>query len=188
MRRPHFTLASVVILALSSSCTIPRTVDRLQDEAPPPEFGRPTWVRTCAGFGAWIGGIAGGVVSIGLLPVTYPMSLLAGDHLGEYTQTEFLLFPAVGLAAAGHALLGTPPDLLDYTFRRAWSSQQWPESTYDLVPLDPPGIPQAWARPADVEPLQIPPVPADAPVETPKDGGKAAGTESGKVAPKDPPK
>src|SRR5688500_13732079 len=69
--------------AILPACTIARTIDRLQDRSPPPEFGRPGWVRTIAGVGAWTGGVLGGIASIVLLPVTYPVSLLAGDSFGE---------------------------------------------------------------------------------------------------------
>jgi hypothetical protein len=128
----------VVALALSTSCTVPGTVESLQANSPPPEFGRPAWVRTSAGVGAWVGGIFGGVISIALLPVTYPVSLIAGDGLGDSRQ-EFLFLPAVGGAAVGHFLLGTPPDLVDHLFRRAWQQNPPPENTYELVPMVEPG-------------------------------------------------
>jgi hypothetical protein len=111
-------------------------VDNLQDHDPPPEFGRPGWVRVIAGAGGWIGGIAGGVVSVVLLPISYPISLLANEGMSENTS-EFLWWPAVGGAALGHSLIGTPPDLLDYLFRRAWKSESPPVNTYELVPMAP---------------------------------------------------
>lgn len=138
MARTFFTLAAAAAL---SACSIPRTVERLQDRNPPPEFGRPGWVRASAGAGAWIGGVLGGVASVVLLPVTYPISLLAGDGLGEAGSEEFLLFPAMGGASFGHFLFGTPPDLLDFLFRRAWVSEPLPENPYELVPMEPPQTP-----------------------------------------------
>jgi hypothetical protein len=137
MSRAIFT----AVLVLLSACTLPRTVDRLQQRCPPPEFGRPGWVRACAGTGAWIGGIAGGVVSIALLPVTYPLSLLCSDGLGEASSEELLFFPVMGGAAAGHFLFGAPPDLVDHVFRRAWFTEPLPENTYELVPMEPPMSP-----------------------------------------------
>lgn len=128
-------------LALLSACAIPRTVDRLHDTCPPPEFGRPGWVRFLAASGAWIGGIVGGAISVVVLPVTYPISLLAGDAFSEGGREEFLLFPAVGLATAGHFMLGAPADVIDHVLYRAWFVDPLPESSYDLVPMQPPQTP-----------------------------------------------
>src|SRR5262249_44808592 len=99
MRRTYFILGTFTLVALGvpTACSLPGTVDRLQGNNPPPEFGRPGWVRGSAGVGAWIGGIVGGVASIVVLPITYPISLLAGDSLGgEVSRQEFLLFPMTG--------------------------------------------------------------------------------------------
>ncbi|HEX5054207.1 MAG TPA: hypothetical protein VFZ65_20685 [Planctomycetota bacterium] len=139
MKRAYFS----VIGLLLGGCAIPNTVSALGDRSPPPEFGRPVWVRVFAGTGAWIGGVVGGVASIVLLPVTYPMSLLASEGLGEHSSSEFLFFPALGGAALGHCLLGMPPDLLDYTFRRAWISSEDPAMAYDFMPLEGPMVPTA---------------------------------------------
>ncbi|MGE3171566.1 MAG: hypothetical protein AB7O97_03005 [Planctomycetota bacterium] len=141
MRRAIFTVASISAPLLLAACAIPRTVDRLQGLCPPPEFGRPGWVRACAGTGAWVGGIVGGVVSVVLLPVTYPLSLLCDDGLGEASAEELMFFPAVGGAAAGHFLFGGPPDLIDHVFRRAWFEEPQPQNTYELVPMEPPRSP-----------------------------------------------
>lgn len=143
MRRAIFTVASISAPLLLAACAIPRTVDRLQGLCPPPEFGRPGWVRACAGTGAWVGGIVGGVVSVVLLPVTYPLSLLCDDGLGEASAEELMFFPAVGGAAAGHFLFGGPPDLIDHVFRRAWFEEPQPQNTYELVPMEPPRSPDA---------------------------------------------
>lgn len=134
---------------LLAGCAVPNTVEGLDDTCPPPEFGRPAWVRTFAGVGAWAGGIVGGVASIVLLPVTYPLSLIAEDGLGEHSASEFLLFPAIGGAALGHCLLGTPPDVVDYLFRRVWVGSGHEVATYDFVPMPGPAVPQA---PADAPP------------------------------------
>jgi hypothetical protein len=128
----------VACLGSLACCGLSRTIDHLQDE-PPPEFGRPAWVRTSAGVGAWIGGVAGGVVSIVALPITWPISLLAGDNLGgEVSKQEFLLLPMTSGAAIGHFLLGAPTDAVDFVFRRAWVGSPQPGNTYDLIPMEPP--------------------------------------------------
>ena len=123
---------------LLSGCTVSHGIDTLASACPPPEFGRPLWVRFFAGTGAWIGGIAGGVVSVAALPITYPISLLA-----ENGQAEFLFFPAMGGAAVGHALLGGASDVVDYTFRRAWVGSDDPVTRYDYVPAEGPPLPAA---------------------------------------------
>lgn len=126
------------------ACAIPATIDQLDARNPPPEFGRPGWVRTSAGIGAWIGGITGGVVSIAALPITYPLSLVASDGLGEQAASDFLLWPALGGAALGHCLLGVPTDLVDYLCRRVWVGNETDvENSYELVPMDPPAVPTA---------------------------------------------
>jgi hypothetical protein len=135
LRRAHAVLTSALLLG---ACAIPETIEALDDRSPPPEFGRPAWVRVPAGVGAWVGGILGGAVSIVVLPITYPLSLAADDGLGEHGTAEFVLFPAMVCASVGHALLGTPPDVLDYCFRRAWIEPSPPLTTYEFVPLPPP--------------------------------------------------
>ena len=135
--------AACCLLALTfTSCTISTTVESLGENSPPPELGRPGWVRVCAGTGAWIGGIVGGLVSIVLLPIDYPIMLLADDGLGERTASDFLLWPAMGGAAFGHALLGCPPDVVDYVFRRAWVGEPDDVPRYDLVPMPGPALPK----------------------------------------------
>jgi len=128
---------------LLGSCAIKTNIDTLGAECPPPEFGRPGWVRACAGTGAWIGGVLGGLVSIVALPISYPISLLADDGLNEHTRMEFLLWPAMGGAAIGHALLGGPPDALDYVFHRAWVDSPSPVTSYELIPMADPAVPKA---------------------------------------------
>lgn len=129
---------------LLGACAIPNTIDSLDARNPPPEFGRPGWVRTSAGIGAWIGGIGGGIASIVVLPITYPLSLLADDGLGEQASSEFVLWPALGGAALGHCLLGIPTDVVDYLFRRVWIGNETEvENSYQVMPLDPPAVPTA---------------------------------------------
>jgi hypothetical protein len=125
------------------SCAIPNTLEMLADHSPPPEFGRPAWVRTCAGVGGWLGAIIGGVASVATLPITYPLSLAADEGLGEHSSDELLLAPAVGMSAVGHCLLGLPADLIDWTFYRAWVAPNDPVTDYDWTPLDPVVMPKA---------------------------------------------
>lgn len=127
---------------LLTSCAIPNTLDMLGDASPPPEFGRPGWVRACAGVGGWCGALVGGVASICTLPITYPLSLAADEGLGEHSSDELLLAPAIGMSAVGHCIGGLPADFLHWTFYRAWVTPVDPVTSYELVPLDPVVIPK----------------------------------------------
>jgi hypothetical protein len=135
--------APVLFALLFGACTIGETFEALDDRSPPPEFGRPVWVRVPAGIGAWIGGIAGGVVSIVTLPVTFPISLIAGDDLGEFGKNELIWFPAMAGASVGHAFLGTPVDIVDYMFRRVWVEPSPPLTSYEFVPMEGAALPKA---------------------------------------------
>lgn len=141
MRAPLCLLGLLLV-----SCSVPTTVARLGDHSPPPEFGRPGWVKAFAAVGAWTGGVVGGIASIVVLPVTYPISLLAGDDLGPGGEAEFLLFPASGGAAFGHALFGCPPDVVDYVFRRAWVGGEDPTNPYEVVPMPEGEVPREGAE------------------------------------------
>lgn len=127
---------SVLPVLMFTSCAIPNTIEMLGDRSPPPEFGRPGWVRAVAGVGGWVGGIIGGVASIATLPISYPLSLWADEGLGEHSADELILAPAVGMAAFGHTLFGLPVDLFDWTFRRAWIDNIDPITDFNLTPLD----------------------------------------------------
>ncbi|MFK7740779.1 MAG: hypothetical protein AB8H80_10680 [Planctomycetota bacterium] len=140
-------------MALLASCAIPNTLDMLGDSSPPAEFGRPAWVRAVAGVGGWVGGIVGGVASVVLLPITYPLSLAAGDELTDHAADEVILFPAMTLAAGGHAALGLPADLIDWTFRRVWIGGADPDPIveYDFIPMSGASIPRQEQFSAKVE-------------------------------------
>lgn len=133
---------------LFGACAIPTTVGRLGEHCPSPELGRPAWVQVCAGAGAWGGGIVGGLVSIVVLPITYPISLLADERLGEQGTDEFLFWPAGALASVGHTFLGGSTDALDWTFRRAWVDEPDPVAEQGFVQLPDPNVPTA-AAPAE---------------------------------------
>jgi hypothetical protein len=124
-------------ILLVSACTLPETVENLERENPPPDLGRPGFVRVAARTGAWTGGAVGAVASLVLLPITYPISLLAECPLG-YSKAEFRWAPVSVGAAAGHWLLGAPLDALHYVFYRAWVNQSCEPAGYDYVPMRPP--------------------------------------------------
>ena len=147
MKRPARCWATLSILCLGA-CSVPGTVERLGDTNPTPQLGRPAWVRAAATTGAAAGGAAGSVVSVALLPVTWPISLLCNDRMTESARSELLWFPATELAAVGHAALGAPADALDYTFRRAWTSDPAHGDAAAFAPLPSAEIPRA----ADVTP------------------------------------
>jgi hypothetical protein len=130
-------------LLLVAACNVPTVVDGLDREAPPPGYGRPDRVRLPARAGAWIGGVAGGLVSVATLPITYPISLLAEEPLGMSRQ-EFLFAPVSGGAAIGHFTLGAPLDLVHYVGYRAWVDHPRPYD-YEFTPMRPP------AGPAELE-------------------------------------
>lgn len=133
----------MTILLLAPACTVSNAVDKLRDENPPQELGRPGWVRTSAGTGAWVGGAVGMLASVVLLPITYPLSLLADEPLGMAKQ-EFVWFPTYFGASTGHFLLGAPTDFLDFTFRRVWVGTPPPaEADYGFIPMKPPVGPAA---------------------------------------------
>ena len=104
-------------------------------------------------------------MSVALLPITWPISLLASDGLGEHSSIEFMCFPALGGAAIGHCLLGAPPDLVDYVFRRAWIDSTDPVNSYELVPLEGPHLPRTEPAP-----------PAANPTNNPGNQGKSGGS------------
>ncbi len=143
MRRTSVVLGGLLL----GACAIPNTIAGLDTTSPPPAFGRPGWVRFCGSVGAWVGGLAGGVVSIVTLPVTYPISLLAGDGLADNGKSEFLLFPAMAGAAIGHG----PSDSVDYVFRRAWVGGGASATTYDHVPMQPAALPRTRAAEAPAQ-------------------------------------
>ena len=131
-----------LLSALSmGACSVPSTVDQLGESCPPPELGRPGWVRITAEAGSWVGGAIGGVGAVVLLPVSWPLTELAEDQLEDGAQEELLWFPATGMAALGHAALGAPADGLDYVFRRAWTTAPDPVREFDDTPLAPPAQP-----------------------------------------------
>jgi hypothetical protein len=154
-------LAACLCATLLASCAIPNTIGKLGEHDQPPELGRSRWVRVCAGTGAWVGGVIGGVVSVVLLPIDYPLSLLASDGLGERTRSDFLWWPALGGAAFGHAALGGPADVLDYLGYRVWTQrcdlrhsfvhvELWHD--YDLVPMAEATLPAPSSPPAAPNP------------------------------------
>lgn len=144
-------LCLLPLLFLATSCAIGRTFDALADRSPPPEFGRPGWVRVPARVGAWFGGACGAVVSVVLLPITWPLSSVAGEGLGA-SKDDVMLFPAIGGAACGHAFIGLPLDFVDYTCRRMWvKATPLPSNGYELQPMAEPVVPAPLPKPKAVE-------------------------------------
>ncbi|HEB52446.1 MAG TPA: hypothetical protein ENI87_04220 [bacterium] len=133
MTKRPIRLAALPLL-LFGACSIPQTITLLGEASPPPAHGRPGWVNVCADVGGWAGGLVGGIGSLVLLPVTYPISLLADEGMSDAAADEFLFWPATTLAGAGHAALGWPADMLDWTFRRAWTAPDDPVTPYDRTP------------------------------------------------------
>ncbi len=138
------TMRRTIVLGalLLGSCAVSQAVNSLGEASPPPAFGRPLWVRAFATTGAWLGGTIGTVVSIATLPVTYPISLLGDDELGDTGEMEFLLFPAISGASIGHAFLGGAADVVDYTLYRAWVDDESVVGAYDYVPQTAPSLPK----------------------------------------------
>jgi hypothetical protein len=125
--------AACSLLPVSAGCAGPRSadLDSFDQESPAPELGRPGWVRIPARIGAYLGGFAGLIVSVVALPVTFPISLIADESLGQ-ARTEFVLFPAYTMAGSGHFLLGGPFDLVHWIAWRAWVDAPQP-SSYEQV-------------------------------------------------------
>ena len=128
--------ALVGLLALVTSCTVPSTFSDLDENCPPPEYGRPGWVRTSAKVGAWVGAVPGALLTVLCLPVTFPLTWLAEEPLGR-SKNEVIYFPLTACASAGHFLFGAPVDSLHWVFYRAWTDQPSPVG-YELVPAAPP--------------------------------------------------
>lgn len=137
------TSIAIALSVLATACSTPTGVASLRDECPPPEFGRPVWVRWPARVGAWIGAGAGAVGSIALLPITWPVAQLADEPLG-FAKDEFMFLPLSAGAAAGHFALGAPLDTVDWVARRAWVSSD-PPTGYDYEPQPAPRGPEAAA-------------------------------------------
>lgn len=119
-----------VLLAVSAaSCSLPEAVARLEDHAPAPTLGRPGWVQGTARFGAYVGGVVGGVAAIVTFPVMKALTFAAGDALGADEQ-ELLFAPVAIGAGAGHVVFGAPFDALSYV---AAPGSRSPELVLDAV-------------------------------------------------------
>jgi len=135
---------SILLIGCLQSCALTSAVDTTNKESPSPELGRPDWVTYPARTGSWFGGVGGLVVSLGTLPLTYPISVLADEPLGSSKQ-EFLYLPTAVGASLGHVAFGMPLDFFDWMFRRAWVATPLPVD-YELILLPPPAplvVPEA---------------------------------------------
>ncbi len=166
-----------LLLAGLASCSFPAVTANLREESPPPELGRPAWVTAPANVGSIVGGAVGGIASIVLLPITWPISLLADEPLG-HDRDEFLFLPVSIGAGAGHFLFGAPLDTLDWSFRRAWVEDDLDRREVRMQA--PPLGPSAYSEPLE-EPIEPADPDADPEEETVPledregEGGQAAG-------------
>ena len=58
---------SVLMVLATAGCSVPVVTEHLELESPPPELGRPGYVRFSAKVGAWAGAIGGAAASVVLL-------------------------------------------------------------------------------------------------------------------------
>jgi hypothetical protein len=130
-----------LLVACLCACSAPRVVGDLDSESPPPELGRPGWVRASAKIGAIAGAGIGGLAAIVLLPVSLPISWLADEPLGR-SKEEFLFAPVSIGASTGHFLLGAPADGVHFVLVRAWQDEP-PATSYAHTPVAPPLGPAA---------------------------------------------
>ena len=132
--------AALSLLALIGSCSTPTALADLDENCPPPEYGRPGWVRASAKVGAWLGAVPGALLTVICLPVTWPLTLIAEEPLG-HAKNEVIFFPLSFCASAGHFVLGAPADSVHWVFYRAWTDQPSPVG-YSFVPASPPKVPE----------------------------------------------
>ena len=179
------TLACSALLLVSLvSCVNPgeerhpkNVGSNLAATSPPSDFERPKWVRTSAEIGAAAGGLLGGVLSICILPITYPISLATEEHQSADARMDFLLFPMVGGASIGHVLVGAPLDSVDLVCRRVWVGEELPRQEYQLVEMKPPVAAEP-APEAPPEPI-TPPQPSEPVREEQKKTAEQAKTGNG---------
>lgn len=141
--------AALALLLSVVSCSTPDAIADLDEQCPPPEYGRPGWVRASAKVGAFVGAVPGAVLTALCLPVTLPLSWLADEPLGASKQ-EVIFFPLTACASAGHFLLGAPADSAHWVFYRAWTEQPSPVG-YHFVPAAAPkgpGVEYLASRPS----------------------------------------
>ncbi len=181
----------VLLLGLSTGgCTANKTstLAALDEYDPAPDLGRPGWIRATAGFAAWVGGGIGVVASLALLPVTYPVSLLAEEPLG-YAKSEFRFMPVGICASLMHYGLGAPLDMMDFVFRRAWVAEDKTPG-YEFTPMPAPTLRDPATEPVkepaqkepepakkEPDPAKREPDPAKKPAKEPEDRDRPAGTK-----------
>ena len=129
-------LLPTVLIAMSG-CAIPSIVRSVHEHSPAAELGRPGWVQGASEAGAWVGGAVGAVFSIAALPLTWPLSALSGDAIGEDAD-DLIWAPATLTAGAGIYLFGVPCDFADWGLRRAWIEERPTASQYEFENLEPP--------------------------------------------------
>ena len=126
---------ALLLLPVLAACQVGRTVEELETRSPGKGSARPDWIVVPATGAAWITGAAGWLGSIVFLPITYPLSLAAEDPLGV-SREEFLFWGVPACATCGHVIIGTPLDVLDFSFRRAWMLGPEVEIVDERVPIE----------------------------------------------------
>jgi hypothetical protein len=132
---------TAVSLMLVAGCSLPALIERIDEESPRADLGRPGWVRAPATLGTWVGGAVGSVAALPFAIVAWPFQQLSSDNAGRLDE-DFLFAPAGAGASVGHFLMGAPFDFLDWTFRRAWIDdepavvQRPPEATAGEPPSE----------------------------------------------------
>ena len=136
-------LAALAVGVTSPGCVLQRTVRDMEQTGPNPDHGRPGWIQGVATGGAWIGGAVGGLVSVVLLPITYPIDLLAEEEGEPRSHSDARLWFAMeACAAVGHVGFAWPLDGADYLVRRAWvGAPEVPDDSGDPEPV------RLWAGP-----------------------------------------
>lgn len=113
------TLLALATLALISGCSLPKTYADLELDSPQEVLRRPEYLRDVRSFGHASGGFVGGVSSPFLLPVTWPMTAVHEESLGQ-DRDSLLFAPVPFVAAGGGFVLAAPLEALDHIFYRAW--------------------------------------------------------------------
>lgn len=106
-------------LAILPSCVLVEYSQNLVDES----TGRGNFVTQPASIGGIVGFIAGVPLDIAALPASYLVYRAQRDQDEEAIDPlSTLLFPSFVLWRTGVIVIGTPFDVLDLVFRRAWTT------------------------------------------------------------------
>lgn len=127
--RAAFGAALLAALLVLPSCVLVEYSDNLVDET----TGRSGFVTKPAALGGIVGFVAGIPIDLAVLPVSYLVYRSQKDEEEEgLDPLSTLLFPSFVLWRAGILVVGTPLDVLEFVFYRAWRAEPPP----DQVELD----------------------------------------------------